>query len=93
MKSTEWITEYETYLTVVKNRVSNTVRSYISDICLLHKFALAGRSEDWGKFTEQNAVDYVGYLKKTSRDTAVSRKVYALRGFFKFLRKKQVIGP
>jgi integrase/recombinase XerD len=88
----EWIKEYETYLTVVKNRAVNTVRAYSKDLELLHKFALAGRSEDWGTFTEQNAIDYVRYLKSTSRDTAVSRKVYALRGFFKFLRKKQVIG-
>lgn len=85
------IKEFEDYLSVVKNRAANTVRSYSSDVYLLYKFAIAGRSEDWGSFTEQNAVDYVKYLKQSSKDTAVSRKVYALRGFFKFLRKKKLI--
>src|SRR2546422_4794071 len=91
MNAEDWIKEYETYLTVVKNRSLNTVRSYSSDISLLYKFAIAGRGDNWRTFTEQNAVDYVRYLKSSSRDTAVARKVYAFRGFFKFLRKKQVI--
>jgi integrase/recombinase XerD len=87
MTAIEWIRQYENYLALVKNRANNTVRSYVADAEILQRFA---KVEDWGSFTEDMAVEYVRSLKQTSKDTSVSRKIYSLRQFFKFLRKKGV---
>jgi integrase/recombinase XerC len=100
----EWINEFERYLTLVKNRSVNTVRSYILDAELLYRFAVTGKlSEprvklalpqsafDWAEFSEDKAVDYIRDLKASgAKDSNVARKVYSLRQFFKFLRKKGV---
>ena len=82
MTATDWIKKYEDYLTLVKNRAINTVRGYVSDVWLLYKFSLAGRSDDWATFTEADAVEYMRHLKASSKDTAVSRKIYAFHSFF-----------
>jgi len=86
----DWIQKYEEYLSLVKNRANNTVRGYVADVELLHRFALAGKVEDWGTFSESDAVAYMRYLKSSAKESAVMRKVYSLRGFFKFLRKNRV---
>lgn len=88
MNTTDWIREYEKHLSLVKNCAVNTVRSYIADIELLYRRTMAGRVDDWGAFTEAMAAAYVKELKRQSRDTSVARKVYAFRGFFKFLQHR-----
>ena len=55
------------------------------------KAPLAESAFDWAAFSEDMAVAYVSELKKHgAKDTSVARKIYALRAFFKFLRKKGV---
>jgi len=88
MTALEWIREFEGYLSLVKNRANNTVRGYIADAELLHRFA---KLDDWSTFTEEMAVEYVRQLKQACKDTSVARKIYSLRQFFKFLRKKKVV--
>lgn len=88
MNASEWIDEYEKHLSLVKNRATNTVRSYINDITLLLKFS---NVDDWATFSENHAMAYMKYLKGSYKDSGQARKVYCLRGFFKFLRKRQVI--
>jgi site-specific recombinase XerD len=104
MNAIEWIREFETYLTVVKNRSHHTVAGYVADTELLYRFAALGKlgkarrryvleesAFDWATFGEDQAADYVRALKESgAKDTSVARKVYALRQFFKFLRKKRV---
>ena len=104
MTAIEWIRQFESYLTLVKNKSNNTVRSYVLDAELLYRFASTGKlgkrrrklplkesDFDWASFTEQHAIDYMQALKASgAKDTAVARKVYSLRQFFKFLRKKSI---
>src|SRR5918996_3612003 len=104
MTALEWIQEYEKYLALVKNRANNTVRSYVRDVELLYRFVTTSklgqprvRSElqasafDWAEFTEEKAVDWLRALKASNaKDSNVARKVYSLRQFFKFLRRKKV---
>ena len=104
MNATEWIQQFEKYLTLVKNRSCNTVKSYSIDAELLYRFATTGQlgkprvkvplaesAFDWAAFTEDMAVQYVGALKASgAKDMSVARKIYSLRQFFKFLRKKSV---
>ena len=87
MNATEWIQEYERHLLLAKNSAVNTARSYITDLQLLHGKVMAGRVSDWSAFTDAMAMDYVKHLKRQSRDSSVARKVYAFRGFFKFLQR------
>jgi site-specific recombinase XerD len=88
MNAVETIKKYEEHLSLIKNRANNTVRAYIVDIELLQRFF---NLDDWASFTEQNAVDYMRHLKASYRDSGMARKMYCYRGFFKFLRKHQVI--
>jgi integrase/recombinase XerC len=104
MNALEWIREFESYLTLIKNRSVNTVKSYVIDAELLYRFVTTGRLGkprvksplteslfDWATFTENTAADYVRELKASgAKDTNVARKIYSLRQFFKFLRKKGV---
>ncbi len=104
MTALAWICEFEIYLTLVKNRSNNTVRSYVIDVELLYRFATTGElgrprvkvplqesSFEWAEFTEEMAVEYMRALKASgAKETSVARKVYALKQFFKFLRKKGV---
>src|SRR6266576_6173253 len=105
MTALEWIREFESYLTLVKNRSANTVKSYVIDVELLYRFATTGKLGtprvksplaespfDWAEFGEKMAVDYVQALKKSgAKDTSVFRKICSLKQFFKFLRRKRVI--
>jgi integrase/recombinase XerC len=100
----EWIRKFESYLTLVKNRSVNTVKSYIIDAELVYRFATTGKlgqprlktpleesGFDWSTLTEEDATDYILNLKaRNATDKTVSRKIYALRQFFKFLRKQKV---
>ena len=104
MTALEWIRQFESYLTLVKNRSVNTVRSYTYDAESLYRFVTTGKQGqarvkaslvesvfDWADFNEDKAVDYVRALKASgAKDTNVARKIYSLRQFFKFLRKKNV---
>ncbi len=88
MNAIDWIKKYEEHLSLIKNRATNTVRSYINDVELLQRFF---NLDDWANFTEQHAVEYMRHLKASYRDSGMARKMYCYRGFFKFLRKHQVI--
>jgi integrase/recombinase XerC len=102
MTAIEWIRQFETYLTLVKNRANHTVRSYILDAELLYRFATTGKlgsprrklaltesALDWATFTEDTAVDYLRALKASGvKESTVQRRILALKQFFKFLRKK-----
>ncbi|MDP2601885.1 MAG: tyrosine-type recombinase/integrase [Deltaproteobacteria bacterium] len=102
MNAVDWIKEFENYLALVKNRSANTVKSYVIDAELLYRFVTTGKLGrprvksplqdspfEWSEFTEDMAVDYVRALKaKSARETSIARKIYSLRQFFKFLRKK-----
>jgi integrase/recombinase XerD len=104
MNAIEWIRHFENYLTLVKNRSNNTVKSYIIDAELLYRFATTGQlgkprvkvplaetDFDWATFNEDTAVEYLSALRASgAKDLSVARKVYSLRQFFKFLRKKRV---
>jgi integrase/recombinase XerC len=105
MNAIEWIQQYETYLTIVKNRANNTVRSYILDAQLLYRFVTTGKlgeprvktpplvesAFDWATYTEDMAADYVRELKKRHSDSTVQRRILTLRVFFKFLQRKGVV--
>ena len=104
MNAVQWIKWFEDYLALVKNRSLNTVRSYVYDAESLYRFITIGElgrkrvklplpdsAFEWAAFTDDMAVDYVRALKTAgAKDTNVARKIYSLRQFFKFLRKKGV---
>jgi len=104
MTAIEWIQQYENYLALVKNRATNTVRGYVADVELLYRFTTSGKlgqarirdplpdsnSFQWDAFGEEPATEYVRAMKESGvKDTSVARKIYSLRQFFKFLRKRK----
>jgi len=88
MTALEWITKYDEHLTLTKGRALNTVRAYRVDLELMQRFF---NLADWKDFTEENATEYLRHLKSSYTDSGMARKIYVYRGFFKFLRKRNVI--
>jgi integrase/recombinase XerC len=100
-----WVSEFESYLTLVKNRSANTIKSYVADTELLYRFATTGElgtprvktplvesGFNWAEFNEAMAIKYIQAIKKAgAKDTSVFRKICSLKQFFKFLRRKHIL--
>jgi integrase/recombinase XerD len=93
----EPINSFLNYLVVEKGYSDNTINAYRNDLTALADFAekeLSGQGPDasWKKFTRQNMLSYLLYLKERGYvPTTLARKVAASRSFFKFLVAEGII--
>lgn len=87
----EPINSFLNYLVVEKGHSENTINAYRNDLTALADFAeqeLSGQGPDisWKKFTRQNMLAYLLFLKERGYvPTTIARKVAAGRSFFGFL--------
>lgn len=87
----EPINSFLNYLVVEKGYSDNTISAYRNDLTALADFAekeLSGQGPDisWKKFTRQNMLNYLLFLKERGYvPTTIARKVAAARSFFGFL--------
>ena len=87
----EPINSFLNYLAVEKGYSDNTINAYRNDLMALADFAekeLSRQGPDlsWKKFTRQNMLSYLLYLKERGYvPTTIARKVAAGRSFFSFL--------
>lgn len=87
----EPINSFLNYLVVEKGHSENTINAYRNDLTALADFAeqeLSGQGPDisWKKFTRQNMLAYLLFLKERGYvPTTIARKVAAARSFFGFL--------
>lgn len=93
----EPINSFLNYLVVEKGYSDNTINAYRNDLTALADFAekeLSGQGPDasWKKFTRQNMLSYLLYLKERGYvPTTIARKVAASRSFFNFLVAEGII--
>jgi integrase/recombinase XerC len=105
MTAFEWVEEFKKYMMGVKGASDHTVRSYGGDVELLYRWATTGQHGkprerkpledkpgfDWASFTQDRAVEYMNSLRANgTKASSLQRKLYSLRGFFHFLRRKGV---
>ena len=83
--------EYLNYLTSVKNLSSNTIRAYGEDIesflRYLERKGLGLKEVDLNEIREY--ITILSRMRLSSR--SLNRKISALRGFFRFLRRRDKI--
>ncbi|HEY97296.1 MAG TPA: site-specific tyrosine recombinase XerD [Dehalococcoidia bacterium] len=87
----EPINNFLNYLTVEKGYSDNTINAYRNDLMALADFAEKELSREgpgvtWKKFTRQNMLTYLLFLKERGYvPTTIARKVAAARSFFGFM--------
>ncbi len=91
----ELIEEYGIYLRSERNLSPHTLRNYLSDLRQFHQFLRAeGLCQERGRKVALQEIDihtvraYLGNLAKVCRKSSLSRKVAALKGFFRYLEKE-----
>lgn len=94
----ELIERYSDHLRVERNLSPHTLRNYVSDLRQFHKYLLekglcrgGEKKVDPGRVDPHGIRAYLGFLSKTCRKSSVGRKIAALRGFFGYLVKEEII--
>ncbi|OXS78540.1 tyrosine recombinase XerC [Domibacillus enclensis] len=84
---------YMTYLQIEKNSSVHTVNNYRDDLEHFFMFMNEQQVQELADVTHQTARLYLTTLheKKMARATA-SRRISALRGFYRFLMREQIVG-
>jgi integrase/recombinase XerC len=93
------IEQYGLYLRTERNLSLHTLRNYVSDLRQFHQFLLReGIGGDKKRNIAPEAIDhhvirkYLGALAKSRSKSSVSRKLAALKSFFRYLLKEERIG-
>jgi integrase/recombinase XerC len=92
----EWIQRYLRYLRVERNASPHTVRNYASDLGQFREYlAEANPSADEPKIAKVDALAVRGFIarlyEREKKKASIARKLAAIRAFFKFLAREQVI--
>jgi integrase/recombinase XerC len=92
------IRQYGEHLRIERNLSPHTLRNYLSD---LRQFCQYLKAEEWcrgkegreaaGQVDGQVMRAYLGTLAKRCRKSSMGRKLAALKGFFRYLEKEEVI--
>jgi integrase/recombinase XerC len=92
------IEQYGAHLRVERNLSRHTLRNYLSDLKQFRRFLLEKEfCQDKEKKISVREVDlliiraYLGMLAKVCRRSSIGRKLAALKGFFRFLAREQLI--
>lgn len=84
--------EYILFMAVEKGLAHTTIYSYYLDLSKFQTYLAEIGIEDASKATQQNILAYLNHLSVeniTKRSSA--RKLSAIKGFFKFLRREEVV--
>jgi len=92
MRNSDYIKQYEAYLTDEKRAAKNTLSSYMRDI---HQFELYWEKQSTEDLTHVSTEDmeaYIARVKKNGKSAAtVSRSIASLRSFYQFLLSKHMV--
>ena len=84
----KYIDEFIEYLQVMKKHSENTVINYRTDLILFNEFM----NNDLLNVTKDNVFDFLKYLYDINiSKSSISRKLSALRGFYNYLLKKDIV--
>ncbi len=83
----KWIISFEKYLRYEKNASPHTIRSYISDIQEFTKY-LKTKKTEYFHLTLPILRSYLGNIYTKNSTSTLSRKLSAIKTFFKFLSRE-----
>jgi integrase/recombinase XerC len=92
------IEQYKAYLRVERNVSAHTLKSYLSDLRQFQEFLIKeGVCQGEGIEIALRQVDapmvraYLGTLARVCRKSSIGRKLAALKGFFRYLVREQIV--
>lgn len=89
IQADKYLDNFKLYLEVEKNFSKHTLRAYSSDIL---SFLIWSGEREVAKISYAELKDYLIFLQKFNyTKTTTARKIAALRTFFKFLNREQII--
>jgi integrase/recombinase XerC len=98
MQLKDYIDRFADHLKYERNVSEHTLRNYLSDLEQFHDYLCPPDSSGNRRFVDVRQIDHItirDYLSKLYRQkrkkTSIARKLAALRTFFKFLCREQVI--
>ncbi len=83
--------QYFEYLRFEKLLMSNSISSYLRDFKKFKQYLVLNPKISFLKISKLQIIDFLKYLYSDNSDISVSRTLSALRGFYKFLIRQQVI--
>ncbi len=83
--------QYFEYLRFEKLLMSNSISSYLRDFKKFKQYLVLNPKISFLKISKLQIIDFLKYLYNDNSDISVSRTLSALRGFYKFLIRQQVI--
>lgn len=83
--------QYFSYLTFERGLLKNTILSYRKDINDFIKYIASKNIDEFIKITHQNMVEFIIQIKSKYSDSSIVRKIDAIKGLFKFLKKDGII--
>ena len=83
--------QYFEYLRFEKLLMSNSISSYLRDFKKFKQYLVLNPKISFLKISKLQIIDFLKYLYSDNSDISVSRTLSALRGFYKFLIREQVI--
>ena len=87
-----YLTEFLKYIEVQQNLTENSVKAYERDLTQFIKFVNNNFTDEIEMVTHHHIRDYLLYLyRKNYARTTVCRQLAAIRGFFRFLNKQEII--
>jgi integrase/recombinase XerD len=87
----KYISEYIEYLRFEKLLLENTIISYKRDLAKFRHYLGEKTAIDYLNMSKEQVLDFLKFLYKSQNEVSVSRILSAIRGFYKFLIRHQVI--
>ena len=88
----DYILKFDSYLEVEKNFSPHTRANYFKDLRAFEEFIKSGGADfDALKITRLDITAYLASLYGDYKKSSIARKLSAIKSFFKYLRKKEMI--
>ena len=87
----KYIPEYIEYLRFEKLLLENTIISYKRDLVKFRNYLKENLDIDYLDMSKEQILDFLKFLYKSQNEVSVSRILSAIRGFYKFLIRHQVL--
>lgn len=81
----DYLSEFRSYLSLIKKSSANTVESYVRDISKFSDFAYQNNVTDITSVSSDFIEKYIAYISGAKTESTVTRTVSSLRCYYKFL--------
>ena len=81
----DYLSEFRSYLSLIKKSSANTVESYVRDISKFSDFASQNKVDDITSVSSDFIEKYITYISAAKTESTVTRTISSLRCYYKFL--------